>query len=601
MNKGVHVMANLLPPPTVPDLLADNAIDLEYLGSANLRTFINYPGIAGGDVFWPNWRGCSAQGEVVDTFTVRVRVEDDQLEPQGYPVDIDNSLLQRLDQGWVFYSYMPEAIGQPDDRGEESQRRFFYVGKRPAVSVLLPVPQFKESHELCVDLDLLSADVTVATLPYRAMSVGDKVTFTWKGFFDDGVPMTPYTRNKTLADSDVGQPLKWVVPLTELQFIADGYAEMSYSIVYASPTETSVSAMQTLRIVKPVAPLLPAISVKGAVGDLLDPEAFPDGITLAITLYPGILVGDDVVLYASGELDAIRTIRVDPSTITSGILEFTLDYAWLSANNGKEVTLIYQYARLGGAGTGVPVSLTLRKPLYLPPPIVEKATAESGEEDEYKGFLLARSTLGGVYIMLPNDAVIGADDKVQMHWEGYGNTGRYIADPTVGDPQRFYIPPQAVPANLGKRLDVSYRVTPPGEAPYKSVVFDLLVKDIDSGLPTIQCPDAPGGWLSLVRVLPEGVGFTLGSWMFMAEGQRVRVKATGFKKDGTEETIYLREGSDEPVTKTEYDAGTLYSNLQRAFLENLALDVQFDVIVETSFDEGDSYKKFPTLPVTLRA
>lgn len=597
-------MATALPPPNVPDLQADNSIDLDLLGDKNLETLIDYPGIAEGDFFWPNWRGCGAQGEVVDYFDDLIEIGIGDLLPDGMPVSITNAQLKALDQGWVFYSYIPMDVTQPDNRGEESQRRFFYVGKRSAQVTLLPVLQFKESHDLGVDLSQVPANgATLVMLPYRAMAVGDKVTLSVARFFDDDIPYQPFTRTKTLTGAEVGQPLEWTLPKNELEIIVDGRIEISYSIVYATPTEATVSARQSLKIIKPTAPLLPRISIKGLTGGALDPEAFPDGITLVVALlYPGIEVGDDVLLYADSDTQQIRVLTVDPSTLDSRVLEFSLDYGWLSANNGKEARFTYQYARVGASGTSTPLSLQLRKPLHLPPPIVEDVILEDSEEGEYKkGYLLAERIIGGVRIKVPEEAVIGADDKVQMHWDGYGPTGVHVADPTVADAQRFYIPPAAVPANMGKRLEVSYRVTPQGEGSVRSEVFNLEIRDMIKGWPEIQItsPSAPGNKLSLAQVGAQGATLSLGSWTYMAAGQRVKIKAVGVLDAGGRDTIYLREGDDETVTDAEYSVGELLSTLPRAFLQRLKLNEQFDVAVETSFDQGHSYKVFSLISCQL--
>ncbi|SFW84165.1 MULTISPECIES: hypothetical protein [Pseudomonas] len=471
---------------------------------------------------------------------------------------------------------------------------------------LLPVAQFKESHDCDVDLSLIvGSDATVVAPPYQAMSVGDKVKLTLKRYFSDGIPWEDFTREKNLSQFDIGRPVQWAVPLSQLQFIENGSALMSYSVVYATPTVPTHSQEQALRIVTPQAPLLPAPRVKDFTGDMLDPEAYPNGLVLVIEIYPGIQVDDDVVLYAWGNPRAVKAVRVDQSTVDSQLLELSVDYDWLAANNGKAVELMYQYAREGNAGTSMPLSLMLRRPLYLPHPIIDRVVWD-GEDDEYRGYLQAASLTGGVVIDVPEEAVIGADDKVQMHWEGYGDTGSHIADPSAEGPRRFKIPRRAVPANMGKRLDVFYKVTPPGEQPYPSGIFDLEIKDIDvdRGWPVLQisAPPSPGNIISLVTVTEnDGVTFLLGSWTFMAPGQRVKIYANGVLPGGGEEAIDLRAGDDEVVTQDEYNAGQLFSTLPRSFLEKLQIGNQFDVFVKTSFDEGFSYKSFPLISPQLIA
>lgn len=593
-----------LPPPTIPTLHSDNYIDLDELGAADLNTYV--PQFTPGDAFWPRWWGCGAQGQAVDFVDTLIEVRNP--EPEGMPVTIANDLLRRLDQGWVFYSYQMEDTSQPDARGEESQRRFFYVGKRSALTAALAVPQCKESHDLSLDPDVLStvSKVLIITLPYRAMQARDKVTLRLRRFFAGDTEFTPVTLSKTLIESDVGQPLQWGITSSEFAILDEGdYVLMSYRIEYADPTSATESAEQRLNIVKPATPVLPALSIKDFTGGgELDPDAYPDGITVKIPLYPDIQVGDDVVLYASADSIEVKTLRVDPSTITSQVLQFTLGYDWLAANNGKPLELVYQYARVGRAGTSQAFSVTLRKPLNLPPPMVEGATAiddPNDPPDTYRGYIYAGSATNGVTIQVPDEAAIGADDRVQMHWEGVGSTGSHIADPTLGNSKRFFIPKAAVPANMNHQVKVYYRVTVPGQPPRDSKHFDLDVRGIDSGWPTIQfqIPTAPNGMLSLDQVPSTGVILRLGSWTYIAEGQRVHISARGLLQVGGEETCNMRVGAAEQVTEDEYYAGTLSVTLPKDFLERLAINSQLRISVKTSFDDGLTYISFPYVDVTL--
>jgi len=592
-------MATTLPAPDVPDLGADNAIDLDKLGSADLETWVNYPGIAEGDEFWPTWWGCTEFGKAEDDFNEMVQIGPGEVTPKGVLVPISNNKLIALKQGWVFYSYRMNIPGAPDRPGEESLRRFFYVGKRASTSLLLPVPQLKESHDLAVDLNgIVGGAATMVVMPYQAMSVGDQVTFKLYRYWEEDDPYDPpLTLTRDLEEADIGKPLEWPIAKSAFQIIVGGFAHMSYQIVYATPTAPSHSAIQTVHVITPPETLLPVPVIKDFTGDELDPDAFPDGVTLTIPMYPGIQVGDDVVVYATGDTSVIKTFRVDLSTIDSAVLEVRLDYAWLAANNGKDVSLKYQYARAGTAGTSEPLPLTLRKPLKLPVPIVENATPDGDDENPNKGYLFANRITGGVFIGIPEEAVIGLDDKVQMHWKGFGSNGSHIADPMSSDERRFYIPPAAVPANMGRRLEVFYKVTPPGK---DSKIFDLEIKEMTSGWPTLQVksPPSPNNRISLA-VATNGVLFTLASWPYMRTGQRVRIVVEGLLSSGGMEVFNLRKDNAEVVTEAEYNAGELQATLPRDFLLKLKLNEQFNVSITTSFDDGDTYKQFPSIAPTL--
>lgn len=475
--------------------------------------------------------------------------------------------------------------------------------------VLLPVVQFKDSHDLVLDMMLVGAGGTmVVTPPYQAMSVGDKVTLS-VDLFLDGDYFDTLRYSTTLTAASIGQPIQWTVPQADLEILfAEDHIEVKYSIVYVTSTVTTESETQTLHVIpRPIAlysvpvlstSLLPSLSIKGFDGDTLDPDAYPDGITLVIEIYAGMQAGDYVMVYADGDPHIINATRIDQTTVDSKKLEITLGHEWLVANTGKKVSLMYQYARLGNASSSIPLALSLRKPLKLPHPLILGVIPE-GEVEEYKGYLLGRSTTNGVTIDIPTDAEIGTG-KVRMVWDGYKPDGHYIADPTLGNLKRFQIPKRYMPANLGKRLYVYYEVTPEGEQPYSSKQYNLHIQDFETGWPIIEIvsPVAPGTIISL-KMVTDAVTFRLKSWFFMGAGQRLRISAKGMLQVGGEGVFKLREGAAETVTEDEYYAGEIQAELPRNFLVTLQLNRQFDVIVEVSFDGGFSYKEFPSIAPQL--
>ncbi len=593
-------MAVDLPPPKVPELQQPgNFVDLEQLGSAPLLTYVWYPDIAEGQYFVVNWRGCGAQGEVVDVFDTIVDVvapDDD-----GMPVLIQNQKLMSLDQGWVFYSYyVPDSV-QPDKQNE-SLRLFFNVGKRSTTS--LAVPQCKESHDLKLDVTANSIpnEFLFVTPPYKAMRAGDKVTLTLDLYFAEDSFFTSLIRPHTVTDAEAGQPLVWKIPSTELEAIGGGYALMSQKIDYAEPTFTTQGPVQTLNIVPAAVPLLPRLEIVGVEGDSLDPQAFPDGITLKVEPYAGLRIDDEVVVYISSESRLVKTLRTDVSTLDSQVLELTVEQDWLLSHNGKKVDFMYQYARLAAAGSSVLRTVTLRQPLFLPAPEIAQATLDDESETGVSGHAFALALVGGVQVRTPQEAVIGPDDQVRMHWDGYGSTGSFIAEPSEADRQLFLIPASAVPANMGKRLNVYYEVIDQ-EGLSRSKVFDLEVRGIDSGWPTLQNvqPFTVDGWLTLAQVPTEGAGLELGSWTYMAEGQRVRIIVCGLSTEGVPQCVDVRTGDAESVTAAECMAGKVSALIPKGFLEGLLQDAETNkVTVEVSFDEGATYVQFPFITFRLR-
>ncbi|GAB7529475.1 hypothetical protein PS3A_18840 [Pseudomonas sp. 3A(2025)] len=594
-----------LPAPTVIGLEPENWIDLDKLGTEALVTWIKYPGLDQYSEFWPNWRGCSALGEALDFADSKHTVED-PVSPNGERIEIGNDLLRRLDQGWVFYSYLIPDVADPNLPGEESERLFFYVGKRdvpnpPDPTGGLGVAQFKESHDLQIALNQIVGHATVVAPAYAAMSVGDKVTLRLEFSYDENSdPGYEHEYVLTLEAHHLNRPLEWKMPKGQFVIFDGGLVDARYSIVYAKPTVPTTSPVQRLRIVKDVTGQLPPLAIKDFPDPVLDPERFQDGAILQVPLYPGIQADDVVVLYADSDSPQIQSLRVDPSTLDSRVLEFFLPYAWLAANNGYSMKLTYQYARAAATGRAEALEMPLRRTPNLKTPIVENATADGLD----KGHLLAVNQTGGVYVRIPDDAEIGTPERLEMHWQGHASTGSAVVDrPESGTPRRFRIPSTAVPANMRKHVEVFYRLWVDGEGPFTSGKYDLEVRAPimpGAGWPTIQVSlpaNAPP--ISLAAAQTQGARLTLGAWMFMAPGQRVNVRLNGEDADGGDVWHDVRSGDQELVTQAESSARKVDVPVPLEVLSAFKCPSLLTVYVKTSFDDGGHYEDFYSLPVDL--
>ena len=600
-------MADVNPRPDIPDLQPGDWIDLDQLGNSPLLTYINYPDIAIDDALWPNWRGCGAQGEVADFSNSRVDVTvgGGYTPERGMPVHVPNNLLKQLDQGWAFYSYAVGLATDPDIRGPESLRVFCYVGERPQNGAKMPVAQIKESHDLALDPDAVgSAGATAVVPPYRAMSVGDKVTFSWQGYFQ-GAPEPVYKEVKELKTEHIGQPLTFTVPYIEIIGIPGEYADISYRIEYADVAgQPSDSDVQRIHIVKPGSDTLPPITIKNYTGGPINPGQYPDGLTLQVKpVYAGIQEGDWVLAYWTGSEKAksvTKALRVDRSTLDSGLIEFLIEPQWLTANSNGQVAVAYQYAREGAAQSAEPVNLNISKPLNLPAPIVEGATP--GAENQGR---LAAST-SGAHVNVPAAAEIGSG-TVEMHWQGHESGGRHIALTPVSE-RRFFIPPTAIAANMSlleeARFPVFYRVFLPGASEGEdSVHFNLLVTPLPSSrYPFTTCNQVQDNKLSLFSVPMGGADLQIGTsqfdaWPFMAVGQLLTMEVTGVTSGGGATSTLVRDAG--PVTLAEFTNKKVTAKLPRAFLQTLKLNEPFSMKARVSFDGGETYTLFKDSTPTL--
>jgi len=472
------------------------------------------------------------------------------------------------------------------------------------MQTLLPVAQVRESHDLAINPDALpgSGALTLVVSPYPGMAANDKVRITWRGFDSTGYADDAdlFTSEKSLTAADVGQALSWPLDNSYLLFIRDGHGELSYAVSYASATGLpELSEVQTIRIVASGAAYLPPPGIEGHDDTSIDPGDFPDGTRVRVPGYPGIALGDQVLLYASGRLGLpllIRSAQVDQRMIDSGQIDFVLEQSWWQDNLNAQVSLAYQYARLGSALSSEVLRLDVRPAWKPEAPVVVDAEAEDGGVPN-RGFILAQDLVAGgeVRVVADPEVDLGTAERIEVRWKGFGTTGYYTtAVPMASSPLRFAIPSSAVPANMGKRLDVDYQVKLPGQPLATSKAYDLRVIPIaKNNFRTLKCALAPEGKLRLANVPDSGVEFELPRWVFMAAGQRVTIQAT---RSGAAPEYLLNAF---PVRADQVTAGGVLASLSRAYLVGAGVGARLTVSVDVSFDDGSSYLEFPSIPIEL--
>ncbi|MBI6926868.1 hypothetical protein JET66_19700 [Pseudomonas putida] len=587
-------------PPSVPSLGTGHNLDLSDLGGLPLETFLNDPALKIGDWVTPHWRGCAADGEVIDmidSFKIQI------IYPQGVRFSISNDRLQRLSGGYVFYSYQPGDVPRPDD---ESLRLFFTIDRPALGEQTLAVAQLREAHDLVIDPLSISQDLTVAVPPYQAMTVGDTLIYDWVAYYA-GSPQPAYSQSHLVTKRDIGTVVGMTLPRSEVVHLFDGdHAELSYRIQYASGDE-SESPAQRVDIVEsgpPLSPLLPAPLIQDHDGSSdLDPRVLLDGFTLLIDDYPDLQLGDQLVVYLEGPDMSLRGIRADVSTVISRQLQVRVEASWYSDELiGKPLRLSYQVARLGAAWHSEALEIMVRRPLNLPMPLVDAAIPERGDEAN-QGTVSPEQIRWGARVRVPQAAETN-EGEVWMHWDGHASTGKVIieqADPA--DPRLFHIPAAAIPANLGKRLNVYYSLHLPDQNPYYSPAFDLKVANYaTSRFPVIQGhrDELIDGKLSLAALKGDHAHFTLDAWPFMAPGQRLTISVAGVAKAGGGALQHVMRDA-QPVRDEEYDQGNVKAELPKVFLQRLALNSVLRVSVQVSFDDGESFKPFPQLEPQLVA
>lgn len=598
-----------LPMPDVPALDANNSLDADALDEM-LDTLICYPGIVEGDKLDIDLRGCAADGSPSDHLQVALLV--DELDDQGcYHCLIPAERFSGLKGGLVFYAYAAHTqVDTPGETCEASLRRFFFVNRELSAQGGIPVAQLMESHDLTVVVDDLGGqDAHLLLLPYQAMSEGDQLTCSWSLVFpEDDVEVQKGTIGHPVGPDDIDRVVSLPFPHAILASGIGLALKVCYRVTYAGNTRFTDSPMQTLRVVQsdPGLPdLLPPPRVRdvppGADGTvIIDPDDYPEGITLEFAPYADMSDRDGVVLllqYASGASEALG-MRLDLTSVDSQFFAFSLDGQWVCDHRGDKVMLSYQCARVGYDGRSQDLIIDIRTHLKLPTPSVEDAVP-GDEGGEYDGSIDGWVSLNrGSAILIPDlsDLPIGA--QLTAHWRGFTKAGSQ-SFPLASGQLRCAVPAELIPPNLDRIVEVSCSVSLGDEHLGSSDAYRLRVNDtVKEYLPSIQCQPVENGNVSLSKVPDEGLELRVSYWKGMAADQLVTLEVHGLV-GGVSKSFYPRDKV--AVSDEEALAERIVAHFEKAQLSELALNQTFQVQGSVSFDGGASFKPFKGLSLTLVA
>lgn len=593
------------PLPNIPTLTDKLEIDMDALEGRDLPTYVKYPGIKDGDIITTVWRGANDRGEPFDDTETATPVR--QPDPDlGMVLTIRYDTLMRAKGGAGFYSYRVNG-----DEATESLRLFCLVGlmARPVWEERLGVVHVLDSHDRVIDFSALgSAGATVYIPHYQAMQVGDVVTLVLSGTDKDGKPVDETTYDCSPRPDDLGKALERPIRRNALRDLVNGRAKLHYVIELKDATDPLRSPVQEFEVLETPAtePPLPAMNIVGFSGDVLDPDAFPDGLIIQTTCPAQARAGDLVLCHWNGgkvENRHVFALRLDASSLPDGLMQFGLDPNALGASIGDQVELFFQIARPGWALSSASVSFKVQRARGRRlPPSIERTTAEAGG-----AFGSAIEFTEGAWVEVPADAVQD-QDGVRVHWQGDPYAGQVTVE-TPDDPAlplRFKIPADYIAANMEqndvasvKRFPVSYTlVTDSGELP--SETLGLRIQPVPrSSYQQLICDEADGLGNLNVGALQADPSLVLRSWPFMAVGNRVTIKVTGVLAGGGEYRKTLRDAQrvDADDVAQQYVVATVPLD----DLKTLAVDSRMSMMAEISFDDGQSTHAVPDSNVSIRA
>ncbi|OUM26981.1 hypothetical protein B8W72_22695 [Pseudomonas putida] len=579
-----------------PDLTAHlnewGEIDVKNLNGEDLYFVIKDADIKFGQSIYPVWRGVAADGTPFDELTAMVDVPADYDTTKTMTARVSNRFVEPFEGGWAFLSYkVNDALEETPD----SMRVFCYLGLRDrgGVTETLPVVQAQQTHDrVIVTSELDTEGLHLLAPTYRAMQVGDSIELETRRFKADGDEvMDPAYDVHEVTEDTLGAPLQWQVPKSHFIRVQDGRVEFQYTITLKGNGEQIKSPVQVMAVKNAPSPidLLTLPHVDGFTGAPLDPGKFSSGITVRVPAHPDIQVGDYVLLYwqtpDQGEPE-VQFARMDVSSLESHETVFHIGAALLVPGDHE---VFYQFAREGRALTSDRLVVEFETARNLTAPAVERASADGADKQK----LLADHAILGAYVTVP-DIPLRPDEKFEVHWDGYGEKGKFITrDAEPGNPLKFKIPPSVVAANMhqpgeesSRRFSVFYHIVDKDEnRSAASPAVDLRVQPLSFNS-LITCAQLQtNGELWRTKVAPNGAMLEVKGtllWPFAAPGQLL--------------TIAIRDGAvlrnRVAVSTVEHGNAWIQQRLHLAVFDGLTDGTKYSVYGEISFDGGDSWHRF---------
>ncbi|MFV7438003.1 hypothetical protein ACTORR_06465 [Pseudomonas sp. SAR267] len=333
-------------------------------------------------------------------------------------------------------------------------------------------------------------------------------------------------------------------------------------------------------------------------------DANGDKVVGTVPSFLGAEPGDVIKWFWSDDpvgihLVDMHTLTLDDIELSGGIskpIELTFPGDFIRQSQGGQRFARYEVQDRAGTAVQRSLARTLNSdpsppPRVLPPPFIREATGS-----EYFSTLLPADAVDGVTFVIPDGADIRPNETVTVYWGEPGTLGGYSTSTPIAPGGREYlIPGQHIPPHMENRAELHYQIDKPDMPPSPS--HFVTVRKIE-GLPIVQCTDIVNGALELNR-MGDSAAFTLADWAFRAPSQFVNAWIEGVERDNIGSLITLPIATELPVPSGSGEM--VLGEVARTELSRLALNYQFRVSVQVSFDDKQTWLKFPDVAAVLQA
>ncbi|MDR7056730.1 hypothetical protein J2W70_004123 [Pseudomonas koreensis] len=437
-------------PPLIDDAIAEPGITL---------TCGVYDNMAVGDIIQCDWGGQRQTHPPLTTSEV------------GKPVDF------RVEKGSLIAA-PGRVIVRYDIRDEVNNWSRWSLHVTTDVEAgenLLAAPRVVDAVSGVIELVKLgNQDAKVQTPVYNErMDAGDRVYLYWLGYTAEGLEVK-VELDKEVKTEDIGWPLDFDIPNDKVRAIAQGNAVVRYEVIPLVGTPRR-SRRTTVQIIGQVEQL-PAPSVAGIVGDVLDPSILPaEGALVRIEKHDLIEAGDTILLLSDGKtasganLPHTVSIPVTGSGAANGI-ERRIPLNYITPLQGGTVTVSFTLTKSGGE-----TLLSNQLPLQvkslgaqLPKPTVDYAQGDTLDPEDVPA--------DGTTVRV-NYSPMETADRIDIHWDGLLDFTDWFQIPANwgGKEVEFPVAKTYVDLNNGQTVQAFYIVSRGGQPLPASAKQPLLI------------------------------------------------------------------------------------------------------------------------------
>lgn len=230
------------------------------------------------------------------------------------------------------------------------------------------------------------------------------------------------------------------------------------------------------------------------------------------------------------------------------------------------------------------------------------ATVFDSSGSQVYGVLDPTRALTGVTVRIPAEAIFYEGEVASVQWAVTGSVGatEVTAVITGPGPWSANVGSEYIAAHIGKSLEVVYRLQGNDGYPPSARLTVRVNALAQANLAAVQSKAGAqnSGRISLARVPANGDELSLARWPLIAVRQRLKMYADGTLKSGSASRQWLY--NDVAVTSGQASSG-VKTVLARTWLALLQPSTPVTLRASVSFDEGQTWTEFPTLPLTIIA